>query len=56
MGCRMYSELFPRDPAAAAALVALVIDEIQEADESDRDRRLGEFLRAAWPSQTAQDQ
>jgi hypothetical protein len=52
----MYSELFPRDPAAAAALVALVIDEILKSSESDRDRLVIEFLHHAWPSQTAQDQ
>ena len=52
----MYSELFPSDPSAAAALVALVVDDIIESDDSDRELLIAQFLRAAWPSQRAQNQ
>jgi len=56
MGYRMYSELFPRDPLAAAALIALVMDDIHERGPRDREHLLVEFLRTAWPTQASQDQ
>jgi hypothetical protein len=52
----MNSEIFPRDPLAAAALVALVLEDIDQSDPADRERLLADLLRTAWPSRRAQDQ
>jgi hypothetical protein len=52
----MNSELWPKDPVAAAALVALVIHDIHELENGDDEVLLSDFLRTAWPSVRAQCQ
>jgi hypothetical protein len=45
-----------RWPVDAKGMVVLTIREIDYSDEEMREMLLAEFLCAAWPSSTAQDQ
>ena len=45
-----------RWPADATGMVVLAIREIDYRDEESREMLLADFLCAAWPSSTAQDQ
>jgi hypothetical protein len=52
----MEPDIWPLDPASAAALVVRVIDDVEESSEEDRDKLLSELLCAAWGSLWAQNQ
>jgi hypothetical protein len=49
-------EVWPKDPAAAAALVLLVLADIADRESGDLEALLYSFLRTSWPSQRAQNQ
>ena len=52
----MEPEIWPLDPASAAALVVRVVEDLDASSEEQRDALLCELLATAWGSLWAQNQ